>query len=427
MLLGIKNDKNEQGTDRVVLGYDLDDFNAQISYCPVDSYEAETVSSVMGNQIYDIPTVLCKRLGVNQWYYGREALRQAEAGEGTLVEGLFEKARKGIPVIVEDEEYDPVLLLSLFVKKSISILSAVVSLNKIAGVMFTTDVIDEKNVKIFQTIAEGLSLKTKLIYFQSHVESLYYYTIHQPKDVWNGQVLACEYEKDMMVTHRLEFNRNTTPIVSFSETEKFNNIEIGNKDRNFLNILHKNCDGRYVSSVQLVGNGFKEDWYKDSLKYMCVNRRVFAGNNLYSKGACYGVLEKICPSDVGREYIYLGKDKLKANVGMEVLRRGQTSYLALLDAGVNWYEVGSSVEFILQGENELEFKISSLTGNKVYKETMVLEELPERKAGTTRVGLQINMVSDNTIYVEVEDLGFGEFYPATGKKWVKEIVLKMQE
>ena len=427
MLLGIKNDKNEQGTDRVVLGYDLDDFNAQISYCPVDSYEAETVSSVMGNQIYDIPTVLCKRLGVNQWYYGREALRQAEAGEGTLVEGLFEKARKGIPVIVEDEEYDPVLLLSLFVKKSISILSAVVPLNKIAGVMFTTDVIDEKNVKIFQTIVEGLSLKTKLIYFQSHVESLYYYTIHQPKDVWNGQVLACEYEKDMMVTHRLEFNRNTTPVVSFSETEKFNNIEIGNKDRNFLNILHKNCDGRYVSSVQLVGNGFKEDWYKDSLKYMCVNRRVFAGNNLYSKGACYGVLEKICPSDVGREYIYLGKDKLKANVGMEVLRRGQTSYLALLDAGVNWYEVGSSVEFILQGENELEFKISSLTGNKVYKETMVLEELPERKAGTTRVGLQIKMVSDDTIYVEVEDLGFGEFYPATGKKWVKEIVLKMQE
>lgn len=427
MLLGIKNDANEQGTDRVVLGYDLDDFNAQISYCPLGSYDAETVSSVMGNQIYDIPTVLCKRLEVNQWYYGREALRQAETGAGTLVEGLFEKARKGIPVIVEDEEYDPVLLLSLFVKKSISILSAVVPLSKIAGVMFTTDKIDEQNVKIFNTIVEGLSLKTKLVYFQSHVESLYYYTIHQPKDVWNGQVLACEYEKDMMITHRLEFNRNTTPVVSFSETEKFNNIEIGNKDRNFLNILHKNCDGRYVSSVQLIGNGFKEEWYKDSLKYMCVNRRVFAGNNLYSKGACYGVLEKISPSDVGREYIYLGKDKLKANVGMEVIRRGQKSYLALLDAGVNWYEVGASVEFVLQEDKVLEFVISSLIGNKVYKEAMVLEELPERKAGTTRVKLMMKMVSDSTIYVEVEDLGFGEFYPATGKKWEKEIILNMQE
>ena len=138
MLLGRKNDVGLQGNDCVVIGYDLDDYNAQISYCPVESYEAETVSSVMGNQIYDIPAVLCKRLEVNQWYYGREAIRQAEEGAGTLVEGLFEKARKQIPVIVEDEEYDPVLLLSLFVKKSISILSAVVPLSKIAGVMFTT-------------------------------------------------------------------------------------------------------------------------------------------------------------------------------------------------------------------------------------------------------------------------------------------------
>lgn len=425
MLLGIKNDAGQ--SDRVVLGYDLDDFNAQISYCPLNSYDAETVSSVMGNQIYDIPTVLCKRLEVNQWYYGREALRQAEAGAGTLVEGLFEKARKGIPVVVEDEEYDPVLLLSLFVKKSISILSAVVPLSKIAGVMFTTNTIDEQTVKIFNTIVEGLALKTKRIYFQSHVESLYYYTIHQPKDVWNGQVLACEYEKDMMITHRLEFNRNTTPIVAFSETECFNNIEIGNKDRNFLNILHKNCDGRYVSSIQLIGNGYKEEWYKDSLKYMCVNRRVFAGNNLYSKGACYGILEKLSPSDVGKEYIYLGKDKLKTNIGMEVLKRGQTSYLALLDAGVNWYESKAEAELIMQEDNVLQFKISSLIGNKVYMETMVLNELAERKKGTNRVRLQIEMVSDNKAYVVVEDLGFGEFYASTNQVWEKEILLDNQE
>lgn len=425
MLLGIKNDTG--AGERVVIGYDLDDYNAQISYCPLGSYDAETVSSVMGNEIYDIPTVLCKRLEVNQWYYGREALRQAEAGTGTLVEGLFEKARKGIPVVVEDEEYDPVLLLSLFVKKSLSILSAVVPLTKIAGVMFTTNTIDEQTVKIFGTIVEGLSLKTKQIYFQSHVESLFFYTIHQPKDIWTGQVLACEYEKDIMITHRLMFNQNTTPVVAFSETECFNNIEIGNKDRNFLNILHKNCDGRYVSSIQLIGNGYKEEWYKDSLKYMCVNRRVFAGNNLYSKGACYGILEKLSPSQLGREYIYLGKDKLKTNIGMEVLKRGQVAYLALLDAGVNWYEAKAEVEFIVEEGDELNFRLSSLIGNKVYTETMILEEMPERKKGTNRVRLQMEMVSDKRAHIVVEDLGFGEFYSSTNLVWEKEIQLDNQE
>ena len=425
-MLGMKSEVNGFG-EKVVLGYDLDNYNAQISYCPLNSYDAETVSSVMGNQIYDIPTVICKRHEVNQWYYGREALRQAEVGAGTLVEGLLEKARKGITIVVEDEEYDPVLLLSLFVKKSISILSAVVPLSKIAGVMFTTDIIDEQTVNIFQTIVEGLALKTKNIYFQSHVESLYYYTIHQPKDIWSGQVLACEYEKDMMITHRLEFNENTTPIVAFSETERFNNIEIGNKDRNFLNILHKNCDGRYVSSVQLIGNGFKEEWYSDSLKYMCTNRRVFVGNNLYSKGACYGILEKISPSEEGKGHIYLGDDKLKANVGMEVFRRGQASYLALLNAGVHWYEAGAEAEFILQEDNVLEFKISSLKGNKVYTESMVLDNLAERKKGTVRMRLQMKMISKHVICVEVEDLGFGDVYPSTNQKWTKEISLNMQE
>ncbi len=425
MLLGIKNDGTEKAGEKVVLGYDLDDYSAQISYSPLSSYEAETISSVMGSQVYDIPTVLCKRFEVNQWYYGREAIKQAEAGEGTLVEGLFEKARKGIPVIVEDEEYDPVLLLSLFVKKSLSVLNAVTPLNKVAGMMFTTGRINEQTIQILQTIVEGLSLKTEHIYFQSHVESLYFYTIHQPKDVWNGQVLACEYEKDCMTTHRLEFNRNTTPVVAFSETEDIPRMDIGNKDRNFLNVLHKNCDGRYVSSIHLIGNGFKEEWYTDSLKYMCVNRRVFAGNNLYSKGACYGVLEKLSPSAEGKANLYLGRDKLKANVGMEVSRRGQKSYLALLDAGINWYEVGSDVEFIVPEGNELEFKITSLTGNKVDVETMVLMGLPERPRGTTRIRLQVKMTSDSTIYVHAEDVGFGEFYPATGAVWEKEIVLEV--
>ena len=51
-MLGMKSEVNGFG-EKVVLGYDLDNYNAQISYCPLNSYDAETVSSVMGNQIYD--------------------------------------------------------------------------------------------------------------------------------------------------------------------------------------------------------------------------------------------------------------------------------------------------------------------------------------------------------------------------------------
>lgn len=425
MLIGAKNNGTVFGSGKVVIGYDLGSANAQISYSPFHSYEAETVSSVMGEEVYDIPIVLCKRLGVNQWYYGKEALKQAKEGNGILVEGLLEKARKGVEIVVEEEEYNPVLLLSLFVKKSLAVLSTAVSMQKIAGFMFTTDLVDETMVDIFHTITEGLDLRTSHIYLESHVESFYHYTIHQESDIWLGQVLACEYEKDTLITHRLEFNKNTTPIVAFSESERISGFEVGDRDRNLLNILHKNCDGRYVSSIQLIGNGFKGEWYQDSLKYMCVNRRVFAGNNLYSKGACYGILDRIRESIEGKKCLYLGKDKLKANIGMTVLRRGEESYLALLDAGQNWYDAKMEVEFLMLDGCEITFLISSLTGNKVFEESMFLEGLPERNPGTTRVRMQMEMLSDVHLHIMVDDLGFGEFFPSSNQLWQKDIELSV--
>ena len=159
------------------------------------------------------------------------------------------------------------------------------------------------------------------------------------------------------------------------------------------------------------------------MKYMCVNRRVFAGNNLYSKGACYGMLEKLSPSEIGNAHLYLGKDKLKANVGMDVLRRGQESYLALLDAGGNWYDAKAEVEFIMPEDNKLTFKISSLIGSKVSNATMELDGMVEREPGTIRMNLQMEMLSDTVVHVVVRDLGFGEFFPSTNQIWEKEIVL----
>lgn len=57
---------------KLIVGYDLDDEYSQISYCMADG-DVETLSSVAGTENYNIPTVLCKREGVNQWFCGREA------------------------------------------------------------------------------------------------------------------------------------------------------------------------------------------------------------------------------------------------------------------------------------------------------------------------------------------------------------------
>ena len=123
---------------RFVLGYDLGDKVSQISYLSSDADMPETLSVLAGAELYNIPTVLCKRKDVNQWYYGKEAVRHIDDGNVIPVYDLLSAARDGKPVKVLDSEYDPIALLTLFVKRSLSLLSMELSLDRVEAIMFTT-------------------------------------------------------------------------------------------------------------------------------------------------------------------------------------------------------------------------------------------------------------------------------------------------
>ena len=89
MFTGLKDQTEKKNGKRAAVGYDLGRGASQISYCILDTDEVETVSSVAGTEQYNIPTVLCKRSGVNQWFYGKEALKYAKEEDGILVEDLL--------------------------------------------------------------------------------------------------------------------------------------------------------------------------------------------------------------------------------------------------------------------------------------------------------------------------------------------------
>ena len=112
----------KRNAKKIIVGYDLGRTFSQISYWDLGEEGPETVSAVAGTEQYNIPTVLCKRCGVGQWYYGKEALKQVREEEGILVEDLVTLAERGEEVMVEGHSFDPVALLTLFVKRSLSLL-----------------------------------------------------------------------------------------------------------------------------------------------------------------------------------------------------------------------------------------------------------------------------------------------------------------
>ncbi len=416
MLLGANNDK-------IILGYDLATTCSQISYCYIKgNSEVSTLSSVAGEENYDIPTVLCKKCGVNQWLIGNEALRfLAENPEqGILVDNLLDLAVEGETLLLEGEEYEPENLLTLFVKRSLNLLTGVAPLEKVTALMFTCEHLSQRMIEVLNFVSSGLALKKTQVYYQNYTESFYSYMIYQPKELWDFKTLLFDYRAKKLKFMCMECNKRTTPIVVYIDREE---LEFDGSDEQMLEIAKVLVGTERISSVYLIGEKFAEGWMKQSLKYLCQGRRVFQGNNLYSKGACFCLMERLQGSEIGGEYVFLGNDKLKANIGMRVLRRGEDAYYALLDAGVNWYELDYTCEMYLKDEDVLEFLITPLIGKDIKTISMPLEGLGLKPGEATRVRLHLFLTKEDVICAQVEDLGFGEFRAATEKVWEQEMEL----
>jgi hypothetical protein len=129
----------------------------------------------------------------------------------------------------------------------------------------------------------------------------------------------------------------------------------------------------------------------------------------------------VAPAGNGSRFVFLGEDKLKANLGMKLLKCGTEVYHALLDAGVNWYEAETGLDIIMDPSGILNIEVTPLTGGRPKVIQLYLDGLVKRPAGTTRLHISMSMSSVNEVNVKVTDKGFGELFPATGKVWEQTI------
>ena len=420
-------------TDEFAVGFDLTDAYSQVSFCRMDDDKADTMSVVPGGASYLIPTALFKRREVNQWFAGVDALKNRDT-DGYYVDRLLEKALAGEEIQVGEESFRPSALIALFMKRTLSLLSMNVPLNRIASLMITVSSLDDKMVEVLTEVVGSLGLKTSNVFFQTHMESFYYYTIYQPTELWNRNVLLLDFSEEHLKSLRMECNNNTTPIVAFIDPGSYLSFKTGDiqnliinsdearyADHELMRLLDEICEGRMFSSIYFIGDNFRQEIFGETVRAMCKRGRVFEGNNLFSKGAAFSAKDKLHKTLLSESHVFLGNDKLKANVGLNILNRGEPGYLALLDAGVNWFEATGSCEVILDKGNKISFVITPLTGKNPEIVDITLSDLPKRPPRTSRLKVDVSMLSEMRMQVTVKDLGFGELFKASNIEW-KEVI-----
>lgn len=415
----------------VVIGLDINEYEVQVSYLVREAQAKEPVTLKLSSQIdkTNVETAICKRCGVNQWYYGQDAVKKGVTGQGILIENLWRLLAEGDSILVDGTPFELAKLCNLFLKQVLR-----VTVSKIAeelevpeitvdAMVVTAEPLTQRMTEKMDQVLEGLVVEREKIFYQTHEESLFQYLSHQPKRLNGYETGVFDLTSETMTAYRIEMNHRTKPIVTtVKRTEvptivrkkHYESIMIHDKaleklDYDFRDYVDEFVAGKLVTTIYLVGDGFLGDWYKESLKSLCRNRKVFAGNNLYSKGAVFSALLK-CQEDPDFEYIYLGNHMLKSNIGVAIHTKEKEQYEALLDAGTNWYEAKAELTCMVEGTDNLALLITPVDSGKTYVKEIDLSAFASDDPHPFKAKLMLEMKDADTVVVTIYDEGLGYFF-----------------
>lgn len=341
------------------------------------------------------------------------------------VPNLYERA-------VCHESDEMVNSLREFVKKALS------RFEDIEQLVFTVPELNIDIVRILKSIGKRIGVDKDNIYVQDYKESFCNYMIYQPKELWQYEaaLFHCdrhEVKAYMLRKLRTGYGKGRDTFITVDEVAKAQMEELAavypvlNVDRakeadlQFKQFVQGVFDKKLVSSVFLVGEGFENNWYPQSLKVLCNGRRAFLGNNLYSKGACYAAYKRTL--DYEDSLIYLDETKMMDQICLKLRMHGQNKWYPIVPWGSRWYESDTQCEILLENTDDIEIHIESLAGAEMRVERVSLEGLPKRKNYTLRLQVKVMMLNEKSCRISFKDMGFGEFFAATDFYVEKEIRL----
>ncbi len=333
---------------------------------------------------------------------------------------------------IRHESDEIVHLLREFIENSLS------RFESIGQIVFTVPELNVDIVRMLKGIAKRMGIDKDNVYVQDYKESFCNFMIYQPKELWQYEaaLFHCdrhEVKAYMLRKLRTGYGKGRDAFITVDEVASARMEELAavypvlNVDRakeadiQFKQFVQGVFDKKLVSSVFLVGEGFENNWYPQSLKVLCNGRRAFLGNNLYSKGACYAAYKR----SLGYEdsLIYLDETKMMDQICLRLRMQGVDKWYPIVSWGSRWYESDMQCEILLENTDDIEIHIESLVGAEMRVERVSLEGLPKRKNYTLRLQVKVMMRNEKCCCISFKDMGFGEFFPATDFYVEKEIHL----
>lgn len=258
-----------------------------------------------------------------------------------------------------------------------------------------------------------------------HMESFAYYAYSQRKELYKSGVVLMDYEDSAINIHRLSYNTINGLQYITEESRRYITEDII-KDmaecQRFTEYLEEYFKENMASAVYLTGKGFDVDRLPERLaKALIRGRKAFTGQNLYVRGACFAAYEHLY-EDVFDNVVLLVEGCIKVNVELDISEHERPMRFRMIKQGTNWYMAGRSADFIIEDMNSITLRITNIQGESKDK-VIDISDIPYREGKTTRIRLEVKLVSQNKCEITIKDLGFGELFKSSGRVITQELDL----
>lgn len=422
-----RNEKKMSDERSLLVGVDLCEDYSQITCFSTVSFEPESICLNRDTEKYRIPTALFYRSDTAEWFFGEEAIERHTTQKGILIKDIIDKASKKELVDIEGHKVEPVLLLERYLKRLLGVLKPEYPSKTIRKLIIT---VKEKNMilinHIYQAL-QNLGISKVRASVQNHEQCFVSYAMNQPKELRVNDIALFDFDDKGLMFYQISINRRTEPQTvvmkkkSFCDTLSYEMLKADETKEQVVtifdnitrNVLHK----QLVTAIYVTGKGFEGKWCRDVLKELCVGRRVFIGQNLYAKGAGYAARESAGEGKCG-EYLYLGEETVTTNISMPLFTESRQMEYPLIKAGVAWYNASKTIQFIPDGEMEIELIMENVTEHRLERHLISMDGLRQldRK---TRIEMSVEFMDIKTCVVTLRDKGFGDLFPSSNRVWEK--------
>lgn len=419
----------------LLVGLDLSGDYSQICCYNQKTLEPESICASSDKTKYLIPSVLGVKNTTKDWVFGEEALALHEAGKGVIICDLLNKVRNREETEIFGVFFEGIPLLEKFLRKCLQLLKIYYPTNSILKLVVTIqDLSEELKEGVYKALS-NLGIEKDRAFVQNHTTSYQYYALSQSKELWINDIGLFDFDEKGLIYKQISINRKTQPYMVSIEEKDFSDIlnykileEIEDTDKleyTFRNLAKNVLYKQVVTTLYFTGKGFDGNQTDHVLKELCAGRRVFKGQNLYSKGACYRAMDLAGERKLG-DFLFLGSDMITVYFYISAIYNAKPAEVVLAKPGTLWNEIDEKIDFILDDSNEITLYVKNIENGEVKTCLIPLEGLPKRPNKTTRIQVRLRFINKWAAVITVKDKGFGSFYPSSNRVWEKEISLQME-